>query len=63
MAINDDEPAEGRTRTMARLATLQRLKLQPEQSSRSEALMTVEQMMHAELEAMRKSRDRDEEAA
>ena len=52
-----------RAQHMARLATLQRLKEEMARNKRQAMVRTIEQMIEAETQAVRKLRDRDSEAA
>jgi hypothetical protein len=61
MAIDRTEPPGARAQAMARLATLQRLRQQFEKTKRSDAIKTVEHLMEAELDWIRKHRDGDED--
>ena len=52
-----------RAQLMARLAILQRLKDEMARNSRHAMVRSIEQMIEAETQALRKLRDRDSEAA
>jgi len=62
--VDDDSDFMGeRAQAMARLATLQRLREEMARNNRQAMVRTIEQMIQAETQAVRKLRDRDSEAA
>jgi hypothetical protein len=55
--------SDERAQVVARLAALQRLKLQLEKSTGTAALCTIEQMMQAEFDTLQRLGDRNPESA
>ena len=62
--MEDDSEFMGeRAQAMARLATLYRLKDEMARNNRHAMVRTIDQMIEAETQTVRKLRDRDSEAA